>query len=226
MLSTKEITVNPGGSISKTIEPGEKVCKILSVELEVPAFDKRAYNLKLQIETEPLGGAFEGFFIDKDNPSLGRYEGQVGRVRFSQYAFLTNTTKTGIVVDRDTSMMKALMSLCKELDCLDWWDAQDEKHATIESIFEAFNRDKPFKNKYLKMCIGAQEYFNKEGYKNFDLFLVRPEKGYIVFENTEAEPSKLMKFDAAKHILPPKGAQPIKAAKIQDELLDEDEDVW
>lgn len=208
MLSTKDITVNPGGTKSKLIEPGINVCKILKVELEVPAFNRRAYFVKLHLVTEDLGDDFDGFFIDKDNPDDGKYKGQVGRVRFSQYAFMDNTTKSGVKIDRDLAMMKALLSLCKELGCEDWFNAQDNKHETIEDLYDQFNADAPYEGIYLRFCIASQQYWNKEGYKNHDLFLPKAGNGKVNFEFAEKEESKLLDYNEKEHLLEPKNSNP------------------
>lgn len=210
MLSTKSISVNPGGNISKVIEPGQRKCRILEVSLDAPAYDRRAYHIKLHLETEPMGDGFEGFLIDREDESKGRYEGQVGKVRYSQYPFSTGTTKTGIQIDRDTSMMKALLSLCKQLGCEKWFEDQDEKHDCIEDLFEQFNVDAPYKDVYINFVIASKQYWNKEGYKNNDLYLPKTNSGELNFEsaNVLEENSKLMAFNESKHIIEPKTASP------------------
>jgi hypothetical protein len=52
------------------------------------------------------------------------------------------------------------------------------------------------------MCIGGKEYLNKEGYTNYDLFLVRNQRGVYNMENNNVaeDQSKLIKFDSDLHI--------------------------
>jgi hypothetical protein len=72
--------------MAKTIAPGNHVLKINSVELEDFRFIEGAKHLILHVETAPIEG-FEGFLLDKDDESKGRFEGQIGRVKASQYAY-------------------------------------------------------------------------------------------------------------------------------------------
>ena len=200
MISSKDLGSEKGPSVSKTLSPGEHVCKINTVSLEVPPFNKEAFNLLLNVESEPMGDDFEGFYIDKDNPEKGRYLGQVGRIKTSEYAYLDGTTKSGIKVSRDNEIVRVIKNICLTARCLSWLEANDNKHETIEEYVEAFNNDKPFKDIYLRMCIGGKEYLNKEGYTNHDLFLVRTTRGTSNMEATDVDTSKLIKFDADTHI--------------------------
>jgi hypothetical protein len=44
--------------ISKVILPGNTIGRVLDIKLEVPVYDSNAYNLILQIETQPMGDGF------------------------------------------------------------------------------------------------------------------------------------------------------------------------
>jgi hypothetical protein len=198
MISTTSIPTS-GSSISKVIEPGNVTCKITKVTLDPVPYKAGALNINLHVETEPIGGDFEGFLIDKDTPDLGRYQGQIGRIRMAEYPFADGLTKTNIEIKRDTEMLKRLDLLCKELNCSDWLQAQDNKHETIESLFEQFNIDKPYADKYLYMCVGGKEYLNKEGYVNYDLFLPKAVKGKYAFKNVD-DKTHVMEFEKVEHI--------------------------
>lgn len=198
MITTKNIT--SGGGTPKVIQPGVVECKINSITLDKVPYKEGAYNLSLNVESQPMGDDFEGFLIDKDNPDSGRYEGQIGRVRFSEWAYSDGETKTGIKISRDTEIVKAIQTICKETHCTAWLDAQDNVHETIEEFVMAFNNDKPFKNKFVKMCVAGREYMNKAGYINFDLYLPRAGRGQVSIESTEREGSKLIAFDSEAHI--------------------------
>jgi hypothetical protein len=213
MISTKDIEIkNSGDLISKVIEPGNLDCTIYNVELRKPPYDQKAYDIVLSCEGPDLGPDFEGFFIDKDNESLGRHKGQVGRVRMSQYSFSSGETKTGIKVDRDVSMLRALKGLCVELGCEAWLEAQDNQHDTIESLFTKFNEDKPFKGIPLRMCIGGKEYTNRNGYMNYDLFFPRVSKQGKPFESTKVqkEYSKLITFNESTHLIKQKVSESVE----------------
>jgi hypothetical protein len=198
MITTKNIT--SGGGTPKVIQPGVVECKINSITLDKVPYKEGAYNLSLNVESQPMGDDFEGFLIDKDNPDSGRYEGQIGRVRFSEWAYSDGETKTGIKISRDTEIVKAIQTICKETGSSAWLDAQDNVHETIEEFVMAFNADKPFKNKFVKMCVAGREYMNKAGYINFDLYLPKAVRGQVSIESAEKEGSKLIAFDSEAHI--------------------------
>lgn len=181
---------------SKTIEPGNHLLKINSIELEDFSFIPGAYHLKLNVETKPIEG-FEGFMIDKDNPSLGHYKGQIGRVKASQYAFANGETKTGIPINRDKSILIFMQNLCKALEINDWFVAQDGLHETIEDFIAAFNKTAPFQDKYLNFCIAGKEYQNKNGYTSYDMWLVKSEKGKYSFGVNR---DKVMDFTSDLHL--------------------------
>lgn len=199
MLSTKNINIGSGSSVVKTFVPGNVKAKINSVNLEDYKFKEGAKHIILHIEGEDMGEGFEGFYIDKDNPELGRYKGQIGRVRVSEYAYATEETRFG-VSDRDAEILKAIKSMCMALNITAWFDAQDEKHETIEEFVEAFNSEAPFKDKWLDICLCGREYVNDAGYTNYDLYLPKFRKGLVPYEIAGTKDSKLIKFDPAQHI--------------------------
>ena len=84
-LNTKD--VKSAGGVPKLIQPGNVVCKINSLELEPFKFKQGGYHLILNLEGPDLGKDFEGFFVDKNNESLGRHKGQVGQVKAGEWAF-------------------------------------------------------------------------------------------------------------------------------------------
>jgi len=202
MISTKNIKTEGGSSVPKTLSPGNVEFKIYDVRLEAPVYKQDAYNVILNVEGPALGDDFEGFFVDKDDPSKGRYAGQVGRVRLSEYPFADGTTKKGVEISRDAEMLKALQQLCKNLDCVVWFESQDEKHDTIESLYEKFNSDKPYIGKYLRACVAGKEYTNKAGYASYDLYLPKWSKSGVAYESARVDEvvSKVVKFDPEVHI--------------------------
>lgn len=198
-LSTKNIQTG-GEGVSKTLEPGTHLCKINDVSIDEFKFKAGAYNIMLHLEGEDLGSDFEGFFIDKDRPELGRHKGKVGTVKATEWAFADGETKTGIPVSRDQEMLKFLKQLCTGLGCVNWLDSQDDKHETIESLFKAFSKEKPFANKFLRFCIGGKEYTNRGGYTAHELFLPKVSKEGVPFEKDDVSVSKLIKFKPEDHI--------------------------
>jgi hypothetical protein len=198
-LSTKDIKVG-GEGVAKTLEPGSQKCKINNVALEDFKYKEGAYNVLLSLESESMGDAFEGFFINKDKPELGRHKGKVGTVKLTEWAFADGETKSGIAVSRDKELLKGLKQLCISLGCDSWLDKQDNKHDTVESLFAAFGKDKPYKDTLFNFCIAGKEYQNKAGYNSYDLYLPKYSKDGVPVESLTAEPSKLIKFAEGAHI--------------------------
>lgn len=198
MISTK---VSSSSGPSKIIQPGNAKCKINSVTLESVPYKEGAYHVCLHLETEPVTEeGFEGLLVNKDDANGPRYEGQVARVKTSEWAYSDGETKTGIKVSRDTEIVRVIENICKQTGCLKWLEENDNVFNTIEELVIAFSNDKPFKNKYMNFCIGAREYVNKAGYNSYDMHLIRPERGQLSFQSVDAESIKVPTFDSDKHI--------------------------
>lgn len=197
-LSTENLVENTGGGLNKIIKPGNVTAKINSIVLEDFKFIPDAVHLVLNLETPPIEG-FEGFAIDKDNPSLGNYKGQIGKVQASQYAFADGITKSGIEIKRDNNVLIFLKKLCTALNKDDWFAAQNNKHNTIHEFVDAFNRDKVATDIYLDFCIAGKEYENKNGYIAYNLFLPKNKQGTYVFAAVNSK--KVMNFDENEHII-------------------------
>lgn len=197
-LSTTDLgTGGTGSGMAKTIAPGNHILKINSIELADFSFLPGAKHLILNVETTPIEG-FDGFLIDKDDETKGRYQGQIGRVKASQYAFADGETKTGIKIQRDRSLLIFLQSFSKALGVNDWFVEQDGKHDTIEDFVAAFSNAAPFKNKLMEFCIAGKEYESKSGYTNYDMWLPKSENKKYAYG--ELEQGKVMTFDEAKHL--------------------------
>jgi hypothetical protein len=203
-LSTENLV--EGGGLSKTIKPGNITAKINDIQLEDFKFIEGAVHVVLNLETAPIEG-FEGFFIDKDNPDLGHYQGQIGKVNASQYAFADGTTKSGIKIERDKNVLIFLKKVCSALGKDEWFLSQNNKHNTIHEFIDAFNRDKVSKDIFLDFCIAGKEYENKSGYTAHNLFLPKSNPGTYVFG--EADSTKVMTFNENDHII--KMAKPVAA---------------
>lgn len=195
-LSTTDLGTG-GSGMAKTIAPGNHTLKINSIELEDFRFIEGAKHLILHVETEPIDD-FEGFWIDKDDESQGRYDGQIGRIKASQYAFADGETKSGIKIQRDRSVMIFLQNLCNTLGINEWFRNQDGKHETIEDFVNAFSKEADYKGKFLEFCVAGKEYESKSGYTNYDMWLPKAEnKKYAM---AEVEAGKVMTYDEAKHL--------------------------
>ena len=200
-LSTKNINTDvTGSSIPKTVSVGNHELKINGVELEENTYKPGAYNLVLHVETKPIED-FEGWLINKDDPSMGTYKGQTGKVKATEWSFVDAETKSGIAINRDQEILKFIKRLCLALGTEKWLTKNDDKHETIEAYVKAFNTDQPFDNKFIHFCLGGKEYTNKGGYKAYDLFLPNFSKDGNPISATELG---VLKFDEAKHVRKPK----------------------
>lgn len=202
MLSTKDVKTagGEGGGQGKTISPGNHKLKINSVELKQFPFmkEKNAYHLMFNVETEPIEG-FEGFFIDVNDESKGRYAGQVGQVKANRYYYADGTTKGGTPVYRDPEILKAIKSVCDYLDMGEWFLSVDEKYQTIEEFVEAFNNDAPFNGKYAEWCVAGKEYYRNNGYIGFDMYLPKP-SGVLKPIAFKAK-DKCIEYSESKHLV-------------------------
>jgi hypothetical protein len=200
MLSTKDMSAGSGGT-KPVIEPGNQVVKINSISFDQTPYDADAYNIVLHVESEPVTGEFNGFLKDMDNPNGPKYEGQVGRVRFSPYPYKDTTLQSGTEISRDTEVLKSMVFLSEALGKRAELDKIEAN--TIETFMVECN--KLFSNsEYINVCLGAREWENRDGYINNDLFLPRMSKAGIPLEALNKENSRLLTFDKDEHIKPVK----------------------
>lgn len=214
----------------KNIPCGQNKCKVNKIELsnyDTPS--GTIMNLHLYLETEPVGKDFEGFYIDKDNTSLGRYLGRVAKVKANPYGYRDrkykdNTyTAVGDIVD-------FLHKLCKECGS-NWVHEVNGKYKTFEEFINGFNKELPIKDKFITYTIGANKKHNEQtGYDDYYLNLVKPDKGETEFANDD-NLSKLTKFDKALHIFD-KNPKPATVSNFNSDDLEssssesEDEVPW
>jgi len=197
-LNTKD--VKTGGGMPKTITPGEHTLKINNLELKRFPFMEQdnGYFLVLNVETAPIEG-FEGFFIDKDDESKGRYEGQIGQIKTNRFYYKDGETKSGIPVNRDEDLLRVFKNLCLATDTVEWFESISGKYETIEDMVAAINAKAPFANKFLNICVAGKEFERNNGFTGYDLFLPKLSRGKFAYEMSDANPSKLLQFDSATH---------------------------
>lgn len=215
-LSTKGVASAGGGS-SKLIEPGNIMATVTKIELDQPSFlvQESGYYLVLHLEGPDMGPEFEGFFLDKDNESLGRHKGKVGRVKYNKFPYRDGQTKSGIPVFRDTDIIKAVGNLLREMDNEKWLDDQDGKFITIEELIAALNQDKPFANKPLNYCIAGRQYLKQNGYTANDCYLPKYSKFALPYETITATPSRLAVYSETEHLEVP---APVAAFTAEDDM--------
>ena len=195
-LSTTDLSTGTGGGMQKTIAPGNHELRINSVRLDEFKFIEGAHHLLFEMETRPIEG-IEGFMIDKNDESKGRYKGQIGRVKASQYAFADGETKSGIKIQRDRSVLMFIKNLSTALNISDWFAEQDNKHETIHDFIKAFNETAPYKDKWLQTCLSGKEYENKSGYVAYDCWFTKPYNGKYGYALSA---DKILQYDESKHL--------------------------
>lgn len=211
---------------SKIILPGNIVARVLDMKLEVPPYDANAFNLILQLETQPLGDGFEGLPIDKDVPDLGNYAGQVARIQTQQYSYTDYTNKEGKTTSKEDMIFRWIWNFAREIGVAQTMIDHDVKGESIEEYVE---NAKPFlvsKDRWIHFCIGGAEYENKNGYTQYRLFIVKSEKNKYGFEiYTEGKaPTKLIKFNDALHIKKKKTSEGVASFTGRDASADLDLD--
>tara|TARA_R110000868_G_scaffold5366_1_gene32661 strand:+ start:1974 stop:2648 length:675 start_codon:yes stop_codon:yes gene_type:complete len=191
MLNTSGMSAGSGKE-NPVLGPGNHIVKINSVTFDVTPYDAEAFNIMLHVESQPVEGEFQGFLLDPNNPDGQRYKGQIGRVRFSPYAYKDTTLANGNEISRNIEVMKAMVYLSEQLNKRAELDAIQAN--TIEDFMVKCN--KIFSNSaFINMCFGTREWENKEGYTNNDLFLPKMSKAGIPIEAIDVENSKLITYD-------------------------------
>jgi hypothetical protein len=193
MLNTSGMSAGSGKE-KPVIGPGNNVIKINSITFDQTPYDSAAFNIMLHVETEPLEGEFQGFLVDVNNPEGARHAGQVGRVRYSPFAYKDATLPNGNEISRDTEVMKAMIALSEQVGKRTELDAVQAN--TIEDFMLKCNAlfSGP---KYINVCLGTREWENKEGYINNDLFLPKMSKNGIPVEALDVENSRLLVYNSS-----------------------------
>ena len=191
MLNTSGMSAGSGKE-KPVMGPGNQVVKINSITFDVTPYAADAFNIMLHVESEPMEGEFQGFLVDPNNPNGPRYAGQVGRVRFSQYAYKDTILPNGNEISRDTEVMKAMIFLSEQIGKRTELDAIQAN--TIEDFMVKCNVVLSGPT-YMNVCLGTREWENKEGYVNNDLYLPKMSRAGIPLEALGVENSRLIKYN-------------------------------
>ena len=200
MLNTKGLQAG-SGKARPVLGPGNHEIKINTITYDLTPYDSEAHNIMLHIESRPLTGEFEGFLRDQNNPTLGRYEGQVGRVRMSPFPFKDATLPSGREISKDQEILKSMIFLSEVLnmrDSLDSIEAETIADFMTQCASLFTNQEKG--SEWMNSCLASREWENKEGYVNNDLYIPRISKEGVGLETLESDNSRLLKFDASVHI--------------------------
>lgn len=198
-LSTENI--GGSGKTPKTINPGVNTVKLNSVDLvQYPFMQKEeAYFVVFNVETKPMGEGFEGFFLDKDDESKGRHEGQVGQVKENKWNYKDSVLPSGDEINRDKSLLGVIKRVCLATDCIKWFEDANGKYETIEEFYEAFNKDKPYAGVWLEMVVAGKDYQKKNSeYTGTDMFLPKTKRGVVAYR-AEGANNTLLEYDEASY---------------------------
>lgn len=189
---SKYSTKGVGGSyIPKTIQPGERKCKVNKIELQADRFKPEADYLVLSLETEPIEG-FEGFWVDQDIPTLGRYKGQVGRVKSSFYAY-KDRDFNGEEIKKEKEILRFVAKLATAMNVKS--EVDDVSGDTLAEYIQNVSELITDKGVYLNYAIGVRRFKKTNGFMGEELFLLKETKGKVCLERVDVEESKLVKFD-------------------------------
>jgi hypothetical protein len=228
MFSSKEADkkVGSSNSISKVINPGTVVARLLDLKIEVPPYDSNAYNLMLSLETLPIGEGFQGMPIDKDVPELGNHAGQVARVQSQQYSYSDYTNKEGKTTSKEDMIFRWIWNFAKEIGATEKLIANDVSGESITEYVENAKQYLIDTDRWIHFTIGGSEYENKAGYTQYRLFLLKPEKGKVSYQlHIEGEkPTKLIQFDENVHIKKKKPSESVDSFSGRDASTDLDLD--
>lgn len=218
MISTKNITETTeteSKSFTKSvIPPGNYKLKINRVFLKHESKTEYGSRLILAVETpEVTDPNFKGLPIDSTNPSLGVHKGQIGNVGFSKWSFRDFLTTLGVQILKEEEILKAIKTICENLNISTWFEEADGRFPTIEAFVEGFSTEAPFKDIWAYYCVGGREYLSKDGkHTNHELFL--PAYDRVLGKAFSLDEKKVQKFFYSQHVetLKPKvDAPPIKS---------------
>lgn len=211
MFTSKSFNANAGSNVPKILTPGTHLCRIADLKLETPPYKTDSYFLVLTLEGVNRGKEFAGIAKDKNNPSLGNYEGQIANVRSGRYSF-SDYTYNGKEIKRDNQIFKWVNTLAKQLGVLDAMNANNVSGDTIEEYVANVKKYITNPELWAHHTIAGQEYFTA-GYDkpNYRMFYPKQEQSLFpvsALEDQNGNPVNLIPFDAAKHIVAAKEETP------------------
>jgi hypothetical protein len=196
MLSTKDMTTG-GGKLRPLMGPGNNVVRINSISMDKTPWDAEAYQIHLHVESQPITGEFEGFLRDQNNESLGRYDGQIARVRMAPFPYKDATLDNGREISKDQEILKGMIFVSEVVGGREKLDAIEAN--TIEDFVSKCNE--LFSNsEFFNVCLASREWENKEGYINNDLYFPKLSREGVPMEALDVATTRLITFDKNVHV--------------------------
>lgn len=204
MFTSKSFNPNAGSNIPKILTPGTHLCRIVDMKIDVPPYKPDAFFLVLTLEGVNRGSEFVGLPKDKQNPSLGNYQGQIANVRSGRYPF-SDYVYNGKEIKRDNQIFKWVNTLAKQLGVLDAMNANNVSANTIEEYVNIVKKYVTNPELWAHHTIAGQEYYSP-GYDkpNYRMFYPKQELSLFpvsALEDATGNPVNLLAFDSAKHII-------------------------
>jgi hypothetical protein len=205
----ENLEVKKSTFVPKNIQPGVNKCKILRISVKEKTHYKTkqaCLQLTFVMEGERPNAEFEGFYIDKNNPKLGRHDGPTGYVNASPFDFEDNKVEdkvNGGYVAKEMLLARFLQRVCQTLNGSDWVAQNMGVHKTFEDFIDAFNKNNPVKDVYGYFVIQGEKHLKDNGYAEYKwLAITFADKadralGLSAF-STDA--TKLIAFNPAKHV--------------------------
>jgi len=205
MFKSSDYKEKKSSSVPKILPPGTHYCRIVDVSIDTPAFNKEARFIVFKLEGKDMGDNFKGIDIDKNNPSLGCYRGQVGSVKSSPYAF-TDYTANGKTLKRDQAMFNWINRFAKQMGIFEKMNEKGVEGETIEDYIYGVRKYLIDPELWAHFTIGGSEYFN-EGYSvpNYRLFFPKIDYAANLYpfsasEDENKNPTNFIYFDEKLHI--------------------------
>lgn len=213
MFKSADFKPSTGAGIPKLLNPGTHYCRIIDITLDEPPYKKGAYFINVKLEGEDRGDDFEGIDIDKNNPSLGKYRGQVAYVKSGQYAFSTYEYD-GKTIERDQQIFRWINNLARQMGILDKMNAKGVEADTIEEYVMEVRKYLIDPELWGHFTIAGKEYFN-EGYSNPNYRLFFPKNVKLTFpfsaiEDEDRNPTNFITFNSETHIIKDTGSAEAK----------------
>ena len=210
MFKSADFKPSTGAGIPKLLNPGTHYCRILDITLDEPPYKKGSYFVSVKLEGEDRGDEFQGIDIDKNNPSLGKYRGQIAYVKSGQYP-ISDYEYQGKVNPRDPQIFRWVNNLARQMGVLDAMNAKGVEADTIEDYVMEVRKYLINPELWGYFTIAGKEYFN-EGYSNpnYRLFFPKNDKldfPYSALENEDKSPANLIMFNSDIHIIKEKVEQ-------------------
>jgi len=215
------------GGASKILKPGTHLCRIVDIRVETPPYDSNNRQIQLVLEGIDQGDSFEGVFIDKDKPELGKYRGMVATVKHDLYD-VKDFEWQGENIPKEQQIYNWINKLARGLGALGEMNANNVSGETIEDYVSEAKKYIVNPDVWAYFTICGKEYYT-EGYNqpNYRLFLAcksmldkedRPKyknkNPFILAEDNSDEyvaellnSDKFINFDPAIHIIKAKAPE-------------------